>query len=502
MNPINCFFAILLVAGNPFIQPELAEQIHDHKPLARAEEYSGGYTDSSPTASAQNSRDYRIYQSGYEAVMAGNWDEAIARFEVLTDSFPDSQLAPNASYWNCYAREQLGAPPDSSYSCYDRVARTYPDNRWASEALARSMALVRDGQHATEFPMATKQLEKGKDLVRISILRALRDREDFENWPVLTGVYRQTDSRQIRMEVLVLLSTIPDPAVTDSVYALVAAETDVQLFSTGVRALSEIHRRHARSDIIGVTDRADRKLTQQLRDLFQVRTEPEMRSTVVREISAAKIPELTDVLIAASRQDPRYARFAFEGLSEVGEEGHERLFEIISEVSYAPQLRVEAIGWLQRSVHENRALETRLKGLLRELSLSDPNQYVALQALNAYLMYASLDDALILYDNVEFREAQMRIIGFMPRLANGTENIPIPAITSLLEKTDDTRLKVQIIRLLHRNSRPEAIRFLLETAREHPDHQVRQAAVTVLGTINDPAATRALENLVTDQERN
>jgi len=117
-------------------------------------------------------------------------------------------------------------------------------------------------------------------------------------------------------------------------------------------------------------------------------------------------------------------------------------------------------------------------------------------------MYASLDDALILYENVESQEEKMRIIGFMPRLADGTENIPFPAITSLLEKADDTQLKVQLIRLLHRNSRPEAIRFLLETAREHPDHQVRQAAVTVLGTINDPAATRALEDLVTDQERN
>jgi len=502
MIPINCIIALLLVAGNPNIQPEHAEQMHDQIPLARAEVYSGGYTNNSPTGSAQNSRDYRIYQSGYEAVMAGNWEEAIARFEVLTDSLPDSQMAPNASYWTCYAREQLGAPPDSSYACYNRVAGMYPDNRWAREALARSAALVRDGHHAPGFPEAVKQLEKGEELVRISILRALRDREDFENWPVLTDVYRQSDSRQIRSEVLVLLSTIPDPAVSDSVYALVVAETNVQLFSTGVRVLSEIHRRHARSEVSGASERAERRLARQLRDLYHARTETEMRSAVVREISAARIPELTDVLIAASRQDSRYARFAFKGLSEASKEGHERLFEIISEVSYAPQLRGEAIGWLQRAVHENRALETRLKGLLLELTLSDPNSYVALQALNAYLMYASLDDALILYENVKSQEAKMRIIGFMPRLADGTENIPFPAITSLLEKADDTQLKVQLIRLLHRNSRPEAIRFLLETAREHPDHQVRQAAVTVLGTINDPAATRALENLVTDQERN
>lgn len=96
----------------------------------------------------------------------------------------------------------------------------------------------------------------------------------------------------------------------------------------------------------------------------------------------------------------------------------------------------------------------------------------------------------------------MRIIGFMPRLADGTENIPFPAITRLIEKADETQLKVQLIRLLHRNNRPEAIRFLLETAREHPDPQVRQTAVTVLGSINDPAATRVLEELVKDPDGN
>ena len=502
MNPITFLCAILLLTVNPFIQSGLVEQMHDPPPPVRADVHSVDNTGSSPIASAQNSRDYRIYQSGYDAVMAGNWEEAIARFEVLTDSFPDSQMAPNASYWTCYAREQLGAPPDSSYACYNRVARTYPDNRWAREALARSAALVRDGHHAPELPEAVKQLDKGEELVRISILRALRDREDFENWPALTGVYRQSDSRQIRSEVLVLLSTIPDPAVSDSVYALVVAETNVQLFSTGVRVLSEIHRRHARSEVSGATERAERRLALQLRDLYHARTETEMRSAVVREVSTAHIPEMTDLLIKASQEDPQYARYALAGLSRAGDEGREQLYKIISDDSYASQLRIEAIGWLQRVVHKNTALETRLKGLLRELTLSDPNRYVALQALNAYLMYASLDDALILYENVESQEAKMRIIGFMPRLADGTENIPFPAITSLLEKADDTQLKVQLIRLLHRNSRPEAIRFLLETAREHPDHQVRQAAVTVLGTINDPAATRALEDLVTDQERN
>ena len=502
MIPINCIIALLLVAGNPNIQPEHAEQMHDQIPLARAEVYSGGYTNNSPTGSAQNSRDYRIYQSGYEAVMAGNWEEAIARFEVLTDSLPDSQMAPNASYWTCYAREQLGAPPDSSYACYNRVAGMYPDNRWAREALARSAALVRDGHHAPGFPEAVKQLDKGEELVRISILRALHDREDFENWPVLTDVYRQSDSRQIRSEVLVLLSTIPDPAVSDSVYALVVAETNVQLFSTGVRVLSEIHRRHARSEVSGASERAERRLARQLRDLYHARTETEMRSAVVREIATAQIPEMTDLLITASQEDPQYARFALAGLSRAGDEGREQLYMIVSDDSYASQLRIEAIGWLQRVVHKNTALETRFKGLLRELTLTDPNRGVALQALNAYLMYASLDDALVLYENAEYQEAKMRIIGYLPRLADEPENIPLPVITSLLEKADETQLKVQLIRLLHRNNRPDVIRFLLETAREHPDYQVRQAAVTVLGTISNPAATKALEELVKDEDGN
>ena len=502
MNPITFLCAILLLTVNPFIQSGLVEQMHDPPPPVRADVHSVDNTGSSPIASAQNSRDYRIYQSGYDAVMAGNWEEAIARFEVLTDSYPDSQMSPNASYWTCYAREQLGAPPDSSYACYNRVARTYPDNRWAREALARSAALVRDGHYAPEFSKAVKQLDKGEELVRISILRALRDREDFENWSVLIGVYRQSDSRQVRSEVLVLLSTIPDPAVSDSVYALVAAETDMQLFSTGVRVLSEIHRRNARKEDPGAAERAERRLARQLRDLYHARTETEMRSAVVREVSTAHIPELTDLLITASRQDSRYARYALVGLSQSGEEGHERLYEIVSDDSYAPQMRFEAVGWIERVMRENTSLETRFKGLLRELSLNDPNHDVALHALNAYLMYASLDDALILYENVESLEAKMRIIGFLPRLADRPENIPLPAITRLIEKADETQLKVQLIRLLHRNNRPEAIRFLLETAREHPDPQVRQTAVTVLGSINDPAATRVLEELVKDPDGN
>ncbi|MEM6797113.1 MAG: hypothetical protein AAF725_24280, partial [Acidobacteriota bacterium] len=50
----------------------------------------------------------KAYRAGYNLVLDENWRDAVNAFDDLVRSAPRSEWADDASFWRCYAREQLG----------------------------------------------------------------------------------------------------------------------------------------------------------------------------------------------------------------------------------------------------------------------------------------------------------------------------------------------------------------------------------------------------------
>jgi len=87
-----------------------------------------------------------LYQTAYSDYLRGNYDLALLGFRQYMDSFPDTDLADNASYWigECFYRQQKFA---EAIVEYDKVLERFPrSDKTASALLKKGYAQIELGQ--------------------------------------------------------------------------------------------------------------------------------------------------------------------------------------------------------------------------------------------------------------------------------------------------------------------------------------------------------------------
>lgn len=87
-----------------------------------------------------------LYQTAYSDYLRGNYDLALLGFRQYLESFPDTDLADNASYWigECYYRQQKFA---DAIAEYDKVLDRWPrSDKTASAQLKRGYAQIELGR--------------------------------------------------------------------------------------------------------------------------------------------------------------------------------------------------------------------------------------------------------------------------------------------------------------------------------------------------------------------
>jgi tol-pal system protein YbgF len=97
-----------------------------------------------------------LYQTAYSDYLRGNYDLALLGFRQYLDSFPDTDLADNASYWigECYYRQQKYS---DAISEYDQVLTRWPrSDKTASAELKKGYAQIELGKKAD----GVQQLQK------------------------------------------------------------------------------------------------------------------------------------------------------------------------------------------------------------------------------------------------------------------------------------------------------------------------------------------------------
>ena len=77
-----------------------------------------------------------LYQSAYDDYLRGNYDLAVASFEEYLDTFPNTELADNATYWigESYYRE---GKYRQAIDQFERVLRRYPRSEKVAGALLK-----------------------------------------------------------------------------------------------------------------------------------------------------------------------------------------------------------------------------------------------------------------------------------------------------------------------------------------------------------------------------
>ena len=95
----------------------------------------GGHPQRSPGASGPVDPE-ALYQSAYDDYLRGNYDLAVASFEEYLETFPNTELADNATYWigESYYRE---GKYRQAIDQFERVLRRYPRSEKVPGALLK-----------------------------------------------------------------------------------------------------------------------------------------------------------------------------------------------------------------------------------------------------------------------------------------------------------------------------------------------------------------------------
>lgn len=100
-----------------------------------------------------------LYQTSYSDYLRGNYDLALLGFRQYLESFPDTDLADNASYWigECFYRQQKYA---DAITEYDKVLTQYPrSDKTASALLKKGYAQIELGQRRDGLAQLEKVIQ-------------------------------------------------------------------------------------------------------------------------------------------------------------------------------------------------------------------------------------------------------------------------------------------------------------------------------------------------------
>lgn len=104
--------------------------------------------------------DYRLFQSGYLKVVAGEFAEAVKVFDAFAAAHPQSNYCDDALFWKAYgiaAQEQYAV----AVTIYQSVVDKYPDGNYADDALIKIAEL-----YETKIHDYDKAIEKYEELIK------------------------------------------------------------------------------------------------------------------------------------------------------------------------------------------------------------------------------------------------------------------------------------------------------------------------------------------------
>lgn len=135
---------------------QVSQQIASTNQDLKAVRSATAPTDATHPAAGAVSDPETLYQTAYSDYLRGNYDLALLGFGQYLESFPDTDLADNASYWigECHYRQQKFA---EAIAEYDRVLTRWPrSDKTASALLKKGYAQIELGRR----DQGVEQLQK------------------------------------------------------------------------------------------------------------------------------------------------------------------------------------------------------------------------------------------------------------------------------------------------------------------------------------------------------
>ena len=436
--------------------PAAAQEGHDRAGSPN----SGSAFDAFSAPWAQQDPADSLYRLARQELNGGDYERAAALFRQIRRSYSRSEYAPNAYYWEAFARYRIGDTDELETAI--RLLRTqerqYPAASTRNDA--RSLAVQINGLRArrgnadaaiditTEAQRQEQACPEEEDDVRIMALNALLNMDASRAVPILEQVLQRRDacSVQLRRKAVWLISQKRSDETTATLLDVVRSDPDREVREQAVFWLSQVRSEEAvtalDSILMGLDDR-----------------------------------EIQEKAIFALSQH-RSARAA------------EALRRYAERTDVPEKLRENAIFWIgQGRADENQEF---LRDLYRRVdtdNLKDKIIFALAQQRGDEAGQWLLDIALDENESIKLRKSALFWAGQKRRIS-------VESLGELYSTVADREMREQVIFVLSQRREREAVDALMEIARNEDDTELQKKAIFWLGQSKDPRVPEFLLELI------
>ncbi|HEX6560210.1 MAG TPA: HEAT repeat domain-containing protein [Longimicrobiales bacterium] len=398
-----------------------------------------------------------LYRQGRAELNDHKYDRAAETFARIVERYPKSTYAPDAYYWQAFARYQAG-DYDQARAVLREQQRRYPKAATAGDGrslLARIQAAqARSGNSdaAASVATAAKASVQGcpkdddDEDIRITALNSVLTMNAERAIPLLKQVLAKRDecSAALRRKAVFLVSQKRGADTEDILLSAARNDPDKEVRSQAVFWLSQVN-----------SDRA----VGYLEDILRSATDNEVRDKAI---------------FALSQHRGERASQAIRSFAENAANPHE--------------LREKAVFWIgQRHEPDNAAFLKTLYG-------REPNQEIKDKILfslsqqrgnEAWLMDVAMKEG----ENIEMRKKALFWAG-------QSRNTSIADLNNLYDRISNREMKDQLIFVYSQRREPQAVDRLMAIAKSESDRELRKKAIFWLSQSKDPRVAEFLMQLV------
>ncbi|GJG88813.1 hypothetical protein tb265_39940 [Gemmatimonadetes bacterium T265] len=404
-----------------------------------------------------------LYRDARAALNDGDYERAAAGFHTITDRYPRSAYAPDAPYYEAFARYRLGGSRNlrAALALLDgqrqRSARAATRDDAAALGARIRGELARGGDAdaaatvADDARAAASACPRGGDEdERVAALNALAQMDAGQATPVLQRVLARRDacSAPLRRKAVFLLSQQGGAETADALLRVAQTDPDHEVREQAVFWLSQVHTPRATEVLVGI----------------------------LNNTNGAGDAELQErALFALSQQG--------------SERGTQVLRDLAGREGASTALREKAIFWLgQGRSAESAAFLRTLYGQLRDPGLKERLLFSLSQQGGE-----GNDQWLIAVaqNGREDLELRKKAIFWASQGHAG-----VAQLNALYGRLTERELREQIIFALSQRREREAVDRLMEIARADADPELRKKAIFWLGQSRDPRAAQFLLSLL------
>jgi HEAT repeat protein len=406
---------------------------------------------------------------GIASLQRGDYRRAAEAFAAIGSRFPKSGYAAEALYWRAFALYRVGSTRELRQALESLRAqeKQFPDAYIAGDAQA----------------------------LRQRILGELASRGDTAAGRAVTAEAQRIAAEQ---------SAGVDTACGDP-------DNDVKI--AALNALAQMDSNRARTTLAHVLQRRDRGsvclrrtavlvLGQQLPAgaegmlLDAARNDPdlEVRRQAVLWLSQFNTQQSVVALDSVIRGgSPEVTEYAVLTLSQLDTPEAQASLRVYAARSDLPaETRAQVIGWLlERPSEENAAFLRQLYGRLKDADLRRAiveSMAQTVNPANASWLVGVVEDTT---QSVELRSRALE--------AAVECGAPVDALAPLYSPKLDRQLRTQLIGVYTQHEEPVVLDRIAEAAKHDPDPQLRNTALAYLTASRNPAAAKALQEIVEEK---